>query len=213
MSTMRPAARPSLLSRPGQDPEYWSSPMLACPLCRIPGAAWWQLPSKLTSLSRQPRSLRRTDSARAVRTRHRSLYLRWIRAPQTVRPPRTARKTAASAVDDRPFESPHRIAATVAEFAAALGNHRRVAIARELTKKYEEILRGELGELAEVLAVRQRGTGIKGEIVLVVDKAAPGDGGEVDPLSVQEAASVVLQSAAAGSGSRWQRNGLPASTG
>lgn len=96
------------------------------------------------------------------------------------------------------FESPHRIAATVAEFAAALGNHRRVAIARELTKKYEEILRGELGELAEVLAVRQRGTGIKGEIVLVVDKAAPGDGGEVDPLSVQEAASVVLQSAAAG---------------
>lgn len=96
------------------------------------------------------------------------------------------------------FESPHRITATVVEFSEALGGSRRAAVARELTKKYEEVLRGELRDLAHRLEERQRISSIKGEIVLVLDGAAPGDSGDQDPLSVQDAAAVVVTSAAAG---------------
>ncbi|WP_208009704.1 16S rRNA (cytidine(1402)-2'-O)-methyltransferase [Nesterenkonia sphaerica] len=93
------------------------------------------------------------------------------------------------------FESPHRIASTVTEFSEALGPTRRAAVARELTKKYEEVLRGELGELAELLTERHRERGIRGEIVLVIDHAAD----DAEPsLTLEQAASAVVQSAAGG---------------
>jgi 16S rRNA (cytidine1402-2'-O)-methyltransferase len=77
------------------------------------------------------------------------------------------------------FESPKRLAATCAELAAALGE-RPAAVARELTKLHEEVLRAPLGELAARLGERPP---LRGEAVLVVGppakgarKAAPDDG-------------------------------------
>ncbi len=65
------------------------------------------------------------------------------------------------------FESPHRIAATLALAAEVLGADRRAAVCRELTKTYEEVRRGGLGELAEWAA-----DGVRGEITVVVDGAS-----------------------------------------
>ncbi|WP_433180908.1 16S rRNA (cytidine(1402)-2'-O)-methyltransferase [Actinoallomurus sp. CA-150999] len=72
------------------------------------------------------------------------------------------------------FEAPHRLAATLAAMATALGSDRRGAVCRELTKTYEEVRRGPLGELAEWAA-----DGVRGEITLVV-AGAPERVGEVD---------------------------------
>ncbi|MBX3194792.1 MAG: 16S rRNA (cytidine(1402)-2'-O)-methyltransferase [Microbacteriaceae bacterium] len=64
------------------------------------------------------------------------------------------------------FESPHRLAASLADLASAFGSERPAAVCRELTKLHEEIARGTLGELAERFA-----EGARGEIVLVVGGA------------------------------------------
>ncbi|EHY88938.1 16S rRNA (cytidine(1402)-2'-O)-methyltransferase [Saccharomonospora azurea] len=66
------------------------------------------------------------------------------------------------------FESPHRLAATLSEAAEVLGADRRAAVCRELTKTYEEVRRGGLGELAAWAA-----DGVRGEITVVVEGAAP----------------------------------------
>ncbi|GAB3037540.1 16S rRNA (cytidine(1402)-2'-O)-methyltransferase [Parafrigoribacterium mesophilum] len=65
------------------------------------------------------------------------------------------------------FESPNRLAASLAEVAAAFGDDRRVVVCRELTKLFEEIKRGTAAELAAWAA-----DGVKGEICLVVEGAA-----------------------------------------
>lgn len=66
------------------------------------------------------------------------------------------------------FEAPHRLAATLADLAAAFGAQRPAAACRELTKTYEEVRRGTLGELAGWAA-----QGVRGEVTLVVAGAAP----------------------------------------
>lgn len=66
------------------------------------------------------------------------------------------------------FESPRRLAETLADCAAILGK-RNAAIARELTKMFESVRRGALDELAAALAEEEPP---KGEIVLLV--APPG---------------------------------------
>ncbi len=65
------------------------------------------------------------------------------------------------------FESPHRLAATLAEAAEVLGVDRRAAVCRELTKTYEQVRRGGLGDLAEWAA-----GGVRGEITVVLAGAA-----------------------------------------
>ncbi|MBS4103059.1 16S rRNA (cytidine(1402)-2'-O)-methyltransferase [Tsukamurella paurometabola] len=65
------------------------------------------------------------------------------------------------------FESPHRLAETLADAAEVLGTGRRAAVCRELTKTYEEVRRGTLGELAAWAA-----DGVRGEITVVVEGAA-----------------------------------------
>jgi 16S rRNA (cytidine1402-2'-O)-methyltransferase len=66
------------------------------------------------------------------------------------------------------FESPHRIAVTLADAADVLGADRAAAVCRELTKQYEEVRRGGLGELAAWAA-----DGVRGEITVVVAGAEP----------------------------------------
>jgi 16S rRNA (cytidine1402-2'-O)-methyltransferase len=61
------------------------------------------------------------------------------------------------------FEAPHRLAMTLADLADAFGPDRPAAVCRELTKTYEQVRRGPLGELA-VWAQDE----VRGEITLVV---------------------------------------------
>ncbi|MEM7051148.1 MAG: 16S rRNA (cytidine(1402)-2'-O)-methyltransferase [Acidobacteriota bacterium] len=62
------------------------------------------------------------------------------------------------------FESPRRLLASLRDAREVLGD-RPAAVARELTKVHEEVLRGSLSELIEQLDERQA---IKGEIVLLI---------------------------------------------
>nr|WP_263049086.1 16S rRNA (cytidine(1402)-2'-O)-methyltransferase [Roseovarius pelagicus] len=89
--------------------------------------------------------------------------------------PNTAsqRKSALSALVDVPatlvfYESPKRIAAMLRDAATVLGGSRPAALARELTKKFEEVQRGTLDTLAEEAAAHPR----KGEMVVLVDRAS-----------------------------------------
>ena len=90
-------------------------------------------------------------------------------------PPRKAgeRARALEALSREPrtmvfFEAPHRLGATLAAMAQAFGADRPGAVCRELTKTYEEVVRGPLGELAAWADGE-----VRGEIVVVVAGAAP----------------------------------------
>jgi 16S rRNA (cytidine1402-2'-O)-methyltransferase len=63
------------------------------------------------------------------------------------------------------FESPHRLLVSLEDALAEMGD-RRIAVARELTKLHEEILRG---TLSEVLAELRGRAALKGEFVMVID--------------------------------------------
>ncbi len=65
------------------------------------------------------------------------------------------------------FEAPHRVRQTAADLAEALGPARRVAIARELTKAFEEVWRGTLGDAVE----QADDLPARGEHVLVLEGA------------------------------------------
>jgi 16S rRNA (cytidine1402-2'-O)-methyltransferase len=62
------------------------------------------------------------------------------------------------------FEAPHRLAACLADAVDVLGGHRPAAICRELTKTYEEVIRGGLAELSEWAKSHE----VLGEITVVV---------------------------------------------
>jgi 16S rRNA (cytidine1402-2'-O)-methyltransferase len=87
------------------------------------------------------------------------------------------------------FESPRRLAATLAAAAATLGGERAAAVCRELTKTHEEVRRGGLAELAEWASA-----GVRGEITVVLAPAEPPEP-DVDALARDVAAR-----AAAGDG-------------
>lgn len=95
------------------------------------------------------------------------------------------------------YESARRIGAALRDMCEILGAERAASVCRELTKRYEDVKRGTLGELAEMFA----GLEVKGEIVVVVDR---GKMVEVGPdavigalqdamltLSVKDAAALV----------------------
>ena len=73
------------------------------------------------------------------------------------------------------FEAPGRVAATLADLERTLGP-RRVAVARELTKRFEEVVRGKLGDLDP----RTLGE-LRGEVTLVVEGGASGVAADPDP--------------------------------
>jgi len=78
------------------------------------------------------------------------------------------------------YESPKRINRLLTEMAETFGKERLAAVCRELTKRFEDVSRGTLGELAEAFA----GRAVKGEIVVLVDR--PGDR-VVDAASIETA--------------------------
>jgi len=84
------------------------------------------------------------------------------------------------------FEAPHRLGATLAAMAEAFGTDRPGAVCRELTKTYEEVKRGGLGDLALWAA-----EGVKGEITVVV-------GGAPAEVSDPETAVAAIQARVAG---------------
>ncbi|WP_460756001.1 16S rRNA (cytidine(1402)-2'-O)-methyltransferase [Myceligenerans cantabricum] len=87
------------------------------------------------------------------------------------------------------FEAPHRIADTLGAMARAFGADRPGAVCRELTKTYEEVLRGGLGELA----ARAADGRLRGEICVVVAGAPP-----APPASVDDVVGEVLDRVAGG---------------
>lgn len=75
------------------------------------------------------------------------------------------------------FEAPHRLLRTLADLAAVTGPDRRVAVANDLTKRYEQVWRGPVGAvLADLAGIEPRG-----EFVVVVSGA--GDKGP-DPIDL-----------------------------
>ena len=115
-----------------------------------------------------------------------------------------ARRSGLAAVRDVPgtlvfYESPKRVAAMLADAADVLGAERKVAVCRELTKKFEEVRRGTLGDLALELA----DVTLKGEVVVAVDRGRLASVSEGDieqdlkralgDMSVKDAADLVSQ--------------------
>lgn len=84
------------------------------------------------------------------------------------------------------YESPHRILHTLEDIVDILGN-RKAVIARELTKRYEEFIRGNLTELIEHLKL----TPLRGEIVLLcegvdLEKLAMDERKELEQITIKE---------------------------
>jgi 16S rRNA (cytidine1402-2'-O)-methyltransferase len=91
------------------------------------------------------------------------------------------------------YESPHRLAQTLADLAVGLGNDRRVAVARELTKLHEEVWRGSLADAAQWAAQERP----RGELVLVIDGAP-----QAAPVRDEDVAVAVQEALASGLSAR-----------
>ena len=94
------------------------------------------------------------------------------------------------------YESPKRINQLLADLCETADDSRQAAVARELTKKFEEVIRGSLAELRDTLADRT----LKGEIVLVLDRGTAAVSDEtmeealvkaMKTMSVKDAAATV----------------------
>ncbi|KJY30813.1 16S rRNA (cytidine(1402)-2'-O)-methyltransferase [Streptomyces sp. NRRL S-495] len=99
-----------------------------------------------------------------------------------------ARQLASIAAEPRTmvfFEAPHRIAEALAAMAEAFGPERPAAVCRELTKTYEEVKRGPLGDLAAWAA-----EGVRGEITVVVAGAPPAAPKELGPAELARLVAV-----------------------
>jgi len=84
------------------------------------------------------------------------------------------------------YESPRRAGRLLAEMAATWGGERQAALCRELTKRFEEVARGSLQELAARFADHDP----KGEVVLVIDRAAEA---QMDEVSLEAALRAAMQ--------------------
>jgi len=100
------------------------------------------------------------------------------------------------------YEAPGRLAATLADLADACGTMRLGSVSREISKRYEETVRGTLGELAERFASRKP----RGEIVVVVAGHDPSE----DEEGVPDADALAAALTAAGVHGRTLRDALEA---
>lgn len=85
------------------------------------------------------------------------------------------------------YESPKRIHGMLGDLAESMGGLRRAVVCRELTKRFEEVTRGTVAELAAIFAERD----VKGEIVVLVDRAAVG---ATDAATWEDALDRAMQS-------------------
>ena len=85
------------------------------------------------------------------------------------------------------YESPRRINQILEDLCDILGEGRKMALCRELTKRFEEVTRGTVAELAAIFAERD----VKGEIVVLVDRAAVG---ATDAATWEDALDRAMQS-------------------
>ncbi|MGB3315341.1 MAG: 16S rRNA (cytidine(1402)-2'-O)-methyltransferase [Albidovulum sp.] len=84
------------------------------------------------------------------------------------------------------YESPKRLQALLTDLGAVFGAERQAAICRELTKKFEEVTRG---TIADLIAAYD-GRSVKGEVVVVIDRA----GAQVaDPADIEAALREALE--------------------
>ncbi len=83
------------------------------------------------------------------------------------------------------YESPKRIQGLLGDLAQSFGTDRRIAVCRELTKRFEEVIRGTVAEVSDVLSDRA----VKGEIVVVIDRRPVG---EADPADIDAALKEAL---------------------
>ena len=94
------------------------------------------------------------------------------------------------------YEAPHRLAETLASLAEGLGGERPAAVAREMTKRFEEVRRGTLA----VLAAHYVAEAARGEIAIVIGPAPEEAAGEAEldrALRDAQAAGMSLRDAAA----------------
>jgi 16S rRNA (cytidine1402-2'-O)-methyltransferase len=94
------------------------------------------------------------------------------------------------------YEAPHRLAETLAALGEGLGAERPAAVARELTKRFEEVRRDSLGALAAHYAAEAA----RGEVVVVIGPAPPETTSAAtldDRLQAALAAGLSLRDAAA----------------
>ncbi len=63
------------------------------------------------------------------------------------------------------YESPHKLLKTLTHFAEYFGKDRQISVSRELTKLYEETVRGTIAEIIEYFIRKAP----KGEFVIVVE--------------------------------------------
>src|SRR5271170_3331968 len=111
---------------------------------------------------------------------------------------RGERRAALEAIKASPrtqvfYEAPHRVVEALEDICEVLGEARHVVIAREVTKLYEEFLRGRAGEVLQTLRSRD---GVKGEITLLIGKAEENDArvgtGTLARLSVRQRVEEIM---------------------
>ena len=79
------------------------------------------------------------------------------------------------------YEAPHKLEKTLNDLKEILDADRKIVLAREITKIHEEFIRGNIDYLLSKIPE------IKGEIVLIIDKAKPQEGeSELNSLSLDE---------------------------
>jgi 16S rRNA (cytidine1402-2'-O)-methyltransferase len=81
------------------------------------------------------------------------------------------------------YEAPHRVVESLQDVVEILGAERSVVIARELTKIHEEFLRGTAAGVLKTITERDN---VKGEIVLLIGKAAPSTNNDPRKVSIHE---------------------------
>ena len=108
-------------------------------------------------------------------------------------PPSAAARRKALEALDLPlpvvlYEAPHRVRETLADLVARFGPEREIAIARELTKKFEEVARLPLGAALDWLDERPERE--QGEFVLVL---APGEERPAKAMDAERVLAVLLE--------------------